>query len=67
MQEPVDTSSYFTIAVEDDAALASSTPVSDPSTGTVRQQRIAAAVERSKEEYKPIHAYTEYKVSQDPI
>ncbi|ORY22960.1 hypothetical protein BCR39DRAFT_550253 [Naematelia encephala] len=51
------TDNYFTIAKEDDNS-ASHVPALD-STDTPRVRRIAAAVERSRLEYLPEHAYVE--------
>jgi hypothetical protein len=58
-----DSSNYFSIAVADDQAMSShrASPVED--VPSPREQRIAAAVIRSRTEYKAEHAYTERKVS----
>jgi hypothetical protein len=75
--DPADSSNYFTVALADDQAVsshrASPAPELEPeplpgvqqtdrATGTAREQRIAAAVERSRSEYKAEHAYTERRV-----
>ena len=70
-----DTTNYFSAAVEDDReveASSSSRPITPPPVSeadaktarrAVREKRIAAAVERSKLEYKREHVYTERGVS----
>lgn len=61
--EPVTTDNYATIAQHDEAASTAATDrVPDPAP-TARAARIAQAVERSKTEYQPQHAYTERGVS----
>lgn len=64
------TDNYYTVALGDDRKV--ETPTEEPaargqaddkaSRAAVRQARIAAAVERSKTEYQPEHAYTERSV-----
>lgn len=59
------TSNYLSIALTDDKeAEASEVETIDKS--AIRKQRIQAAVERSKTEYHPEHAYTERGVSRGP-
>ncbi|WVQ64422.1 uncharacterized protein L199_002588 [Kwoniella botswanensis] len=71
--DPTTTSDYFQVAVEDDQQAIEQQGESSTSTGTngdiaaldkaakaeIRRQRIEAAVQRSKSEYKSEHAYTE--------
>ncbi|WWD06221.1 hypothetical protein V865_004307 [Kwoniella europaea PYCC6329] len=71
--DPTTTSNYFQVAVEDDQQAIEQQGESSTSAGTsadvvtsdkaakaeIRRQRIEAAVERSKSEYKSEHAYTE--------
>ncbi|KAK4687607.1 hypothetical protein P7C73_g2522, partial [Tremellales sp. Uapishka_1] len=56
--EEATTSNYFAVAAQDDRISEDVKPEVDDK-ATSRSKRIAAAVERSKTEYKPHHAYTE--------
>ncbi|TYJ57535.1 hypothetical protein B9479_001853 [Cryptococcus floricola] len=58
-----DSSNYAAVAKHDDEAASHTHPEADEADlrVSVRALRIAAAVERSKTEYKPEHAYTERK------
>ncbi|WVQ82626.1 hypothetical protein IAT38_004758 [Cryptococcus sp. DSM 104549] len=63
-----ETSDYYSIAVEDESAVTPGREMStDKTKATLRQQRIAAAIERSKSEYKAEHAYTERNASIPPF
>ncbi|KAK8844651.1 hypothetical protein IAR55_006498 [Kwoniella newhampshirensis] len=72
MADTATSSNYYQVASHDDADATATvtqqddaivTPADEESTpvdkATARQQRIAAAVQRSKTEYRPEHAYTE--------
>ena len=67
MADDIDTSSsnYYSIALTDDLIATSDTeqPSCLDKGPTSRQQRIAAAVERSKTEYQPEHAYSDRRAS----